>query len=157
VYPCLQQVLEILELQKWIIFSTILTIAVLGFSIFASTYSNFRHNSEMAEANWHLYERSNAFSWYNLSKNYRKAAIIRSCSANLCFYSIIALLSSIVSIVIAALCEKNCWFILSIVLVCLSVVLLLVAFVIFMQEKACPLVCKLFRCPVGRDLRDEDP
>ena len=137
---------------------TILAIEVLGFSTFASTYSSFLHNSEMAEVNWHLYEgqakiiiNSNPFeasnyqktadSWHKLWENYKDAAERRRCSANLCLWGIIVLLIGL----LVAFWGRG-WLIFLIV----SVALLIPALVIFICEKAHPLIRKLLKWPIGR-------
>ena len=131
--------------------TTSFTIAVLGLSIFASTYSSFLHNSEMAEANWHLYQsQTNALLWRKLSESYRNAAELRSCSANLCLWSILLLL-----IGGGLLLLFWGWFWL--IPFGFSVILIILAFVIFLREKACPLIRRCFMCPIGRHLKGAKP
>ena len=73
-----------------VVISTFLAIEVLGFSIFASIYSNLTHNAEMADGNALQGNEISILYWRKLSNKLRGLARSRAYSANWCFWGLVA-------------------------------------------------------------------
>lgn len=80
------------------IIAVILTITVLGFSIFASLYSNLLHNAETADGNM-LDSKKNVRArnyWITLSATLRNQVQSRALSANLCFCGLVSFIPTFI-------------------------------------------------------------
>jgi len=120
--------------------SALLTIAVLAYSVFASTYSNFLHSSEAAWVNWRVSRSPHKVYWRELAEGYRGGAQRRASSGNLIFYS---LCSAIVSLILAIF-TRCYWFIPFFI----SIGFIIAAFVIFVRESS----PRRIKWPLGRHL-----
>jgi predicted PurR-regulated permease PerM len=89
------------------IIAAILTITVLGFSIFASLYSSLLHNAETADGNMLQSNKVQAQTyWIRFSAILREQVQSRAFSANLCFWSLV---SFIATFILHYLYEKTLW------------------------------------------------
>jgi hypothetical protein len=131
------------------IIAVLITVAALSYSLFASTYSNFLHNSEIAWVNWRLAQKDGKKRdyWRDLAERYRDGAQRRACSGNLSFWSLLAAIASLV--VIFTRCK---WFIP--IPFWISVSFIIAAFIFFTCEKIPRRLLRL-RVPLGRHLQPQ--
>jgi hypothetical protein len=136
---------QFLEQHGVLVIPVSLTLAALGFSIFGTIYSNLIHNAEMAEGN--LIQRTvgtRAYSyWCKASKNFRELAKLRAYTANLFFWSLVAIIVSLIAH-FAPWPEKVCP-----ITFIIAVSLLIIAIVIVPFKCECLLkLLWIFRLPV---------
>lgn len=132
-----------LQLEYMVMISSfLLTMEVLGFSIFASIHSNLRHNSETADINKELYKgkadisskgevsiyQGIAKKWCDLSKVSKHSATLRAYSAIFCFWSLIFV---IFSLILAFFNQTLPW----LIFLTISFGLFIPAYVIYLQDK----------------------
>jgi len=79
---------EELEERAYEILGILLTLAVLGFSIFGSVYSNLMRNAEMADGNELQCNVISKVYWIKASRHFRGLARSRAITANLCCWSL---------------------------------------------------------------------
>jgi len=90
--------------------SAVLTLSALGFSIFASIYSNLLHTAEMADGNALQGNEISKPYWCKASNRLRNQVKLRAYSANCCFYSLISIIVCL-AIIIACTETPHWWLI----------------------------------------------
>jgi len=135
-----------------VISSFLLTMEVLGFSIFASIHSNLRHNSETADINEYSYKcqadvsstkeasiyQGIAKKWRDLSNVSRRTAKLRAYSAIFCWWGLILV---VISLILAFLDQTLPWLIFLVI----SLVLFISACVIYFKNSDCSWIEKAHR------------
>jgi len=88
--------IQLLKQQGMPIIAVFLTLAALGFSIFGTIYSNLIHNAEMAEGNALQPNVILQAYWLKASRRFRGLARSRAYSANLCFWSLLLIIITLI-------------------------------------------------------------
>jgi hypothetical protein len=80
----------------------IFTLAALGFSIFGSIYSNLVQNERIAEINKLQSNKESRLYWVRISRHFRDLARSRAYSTNLCAWSLLFAIVTLVLYLISA-------------------------------------------------------